>query len=254
MEEPTDNQPRQLDHEKLQKTSTLNTKSANLNPQKAASLLQPITAEEQSKIESFYSSYGTSLYTSGSCACLYTMSNLKSSTVLSDIDYSHRMVKPAGNRTSMAIGPSNLTLKSQQTRVGDIDPEVIKDFMTNKYQNHVSVYHRGVPLWLFNSGTNPRRPCKQMKFTLAEKGTGFILWQDRIDACSDFKLYAQRGSDQKIINYTSYRDKLEVNSQYNLNNITWLRHKFWYRLYLLKWLVAVILSIGLCRANKTNKS
>lgn len=212
MEESADNnQQLQLEHEKQQKTSTLlNTKATNLNPQKASSLLQPLTAEEQSKIESFYSSYGTSIYTSGSCACLYTMSNLKSSTVLSNLDYSHRMVKPAGNRTSMAIGPSNLTLKSQQTRIGDIDPEVIKDFMTHKYQNHVSVYHRGVPLWLFNSGTNPRRPCKQMKFTLAEKGTGFILWQDRIDACSDFKLYAQRKCDQKIVNYTSYRDKLEV--------------------------------------------
>ena len=38
----------------------------------------PISFEEKGKIESFYSSYGTSLYTAGACACLYTMTNLKS--------------------------------------------------------------------------------------------------------------------------------------------------------------------------------
>ena len=173
--------------------------------------LDPITPEEQDKIESFYSSYGTSLYTAGSCACLYTMTNIKTTTTQSNLDYSHRIVKPSNpNRASMAIGSTNLAMKNATKKAGEIDHEILKDFMNNKYQNHVSVYHRGVPLWLFNSGTNPRRPSKQVKFTLAEKGTGFILWQDRIDACSDFKIYAQRKKDHKIVNYSTYCDKLEV--------------------------------------------
>lgn len=172
--------------------------------------LQPISATEKHKIESFYSSFGTTIYTSGTCACLYTMTNLKVPSITSNHDLSHRMIKPSNaNRASMAIGPTNIPVKNSET-LFDIDHEILTDFMNNKYQNHVSVYHRGVPLWLFNSGSNPRRPSKQVKFTLAEKGTGFILWQDRIDACSDFKVYGQRKSDNKIVNYANYCDKFEV--------------------------------------------
>jgi hypothetical protein len=54
------------------------------------------------------------------------------------------------------------------------------------------VQHYGIPLWLFNTGLNPRRPYRQLKFTLAEKGTGFILWQDRIDFRSEFKVLSKK--------------------------------------------------------------
>ncbi len=176
--------------------------------------LKAISPSEKQKIESFYSSYGTSLFTASACACLYTMTSLKLASVRhhnhnTNLDLTHRMVKSSNsNRASMAIAPTsarNPSLKSTE-----IDQEILNDFMTNKYQNHVSVYHRGVPLWLVNSGKNPRRPLKQIKFTLAEKGTGFILWQDRIDTCSDFRVYAQRKSDQSIINYATFCDKQEV--------------------------------------------
>ena len=90
--------------------------------------------------------------------------------------------------------------------------DVIKDFLSSKHQNHVSVYHRGVPLWLFNSGANPRRPNRQLKFTLAEKGTGFILWQDRIDAHSDLKIYALTKTDAKLINYETFIEKMNINA------------------------------------------
>lgn len=153
--------------------------------------LQPITPEEQLKIESFYRSFGTSIYIAHTAACLYTMTNL-------------RVDSKIVNRASMA---TTVTNQQQTIKYPEIDNNILKDFMNNKYQNHVSVYHRGVPLWLFNSGNNPRRPYKQLKFTLAEKGTGFILWQDRIDACSDFKLYAMRKSDFKIVNFMLYCEK-----------------------------------------------
>ncbi len=173
--------------------------------------LRAISPCEKQKIESFYSSYGTSLFTSSACACLYTMTTLKLDPAKrnnNELETSHRMIKSSNsNRASIAITTRH---RNQSSKTSEIDQEIIKDFITNKYQNHVSVYHRGVPLWLVNSGKNPRRPLKQIKFTLAEKGTGFILWQDRIDRCSDFRVYAQRKSDQSIINYAAFCEKQQV--------------------------------------------
>jgi hypothetical protein len=58
-----------------------------------------------------------------------------------------------------------------------------------------AVSHCGVPIWLLNTGKNPRRPHRQLKFTLAEKGTGFILWQDRIDYRSEFRVFQKKSTD-----------------------------------------------------------
>lgn len=165
--------------------------------------LQPITADEHLKIESFYRSFGTSLYIANTAACLYTMTNLKV-----DSKFNSSSILP--NRASIAVSTNNASTIINKSHQSDIDHNILKDFMNNRYQNHVSVYHRGVPLWLFNSGTNPRRPFKQLKFTLAEKGTGFILWQDRIDSCSEFKIYSLRKNDNKIINFISYCDKIDL--------------------------------------------
>ena len=119
-----------------------------------------------------------------------------------------KLTQPASNRASILTTTSSKTQPTSK----EIDMEVIKDFLVSKHQNHVSVYHRGVPLWLFNSGANPRRPNRQLKFTLAEKGTGFILWQDRIDAHSDLKIYALTRTDAKLINYETFIDKLNLNA------------------------------------------
>ena len=42
---------------------------------------------------------------------------------------------------------------------------------------------RGFPLWLLNSGENPRRPA-ELRFFLLEKSTGFLLWSDRLSCQS----------------------------------------------------------------------
>lgn len=138
-------------------------------------LMQPISAEEQLKIESFYRSFGTSIYTSNAYACLYTMVNSKTNA-----KNNFEQISIPKNRASIAVSTGNTSTILNKTSSLDIDHGILKDFMNNRYQNHVSVYHRGVPLWLFNSGSNPRRPNRQLKFTLAEKGTGFILWQVNI--------------------------------------------------------------------------
>jgi hypothetical protein len=133
---------------------------------------------EKQKIESFYRSFGTLLHIGNSNANLYTIQNAK--------------IKPKGhqescfNRNSIA---TTSAIKLNETVPLVDEDTLIRDFLHDKYKNHISVYHRGVPLWLFNTGTNPRRPCRQLKFTLAELGTGFIMYQDRIDSHSGFKLY-----------------------------------------------------------------
>lgn len=145
--------------------------------------LKPISSQEQLKIESFYRSFGTSLFIAQTCASLFTIANSK---INSQIEQENQ------NRISIATTTSIKFAAEPSLNYSEISQDILRDIMQNKHQNYASVYHRGVPLWLFNSGKNPRRPVRQLKFTLAEKGTGFILWQDRIDAHSDFNLYLMK--------------------------------------------------------------
>lgn len=74
-------------------------------------------------------------------------------------------------------------------------------------------------MWLFNTGSNPRRPTRQLKFTLAEKGTGFILWQDRIDSMSSFKLFLLCGENEHLIQIESlaHFNRLATDAQSSVN-------------------------------------
>lgn len=44
--------------------------------------------------------------------------------------------------------------------------------------------HRGYPIWLYNTGLNPRRSSELLLIIVDEK-TGFILWSDRITSISN---------------------------------------------------------------------
>lgn len=44
--------------------------------------------------------------------------------------------------------------------------------------------NRGYPLWLYNTGLNPRR-SSELLFMLVDEKTGFILWSDRITSISN---------------------------------------------------------------------
>jgi hypothetical protein len=48
------------------------------------------------------------------------------------------------------------------------------------------LFQRGLPVWLLNSGTNPKRPTR-LSLIIAENGSGFPIWQDTIDGFSDVK-------------------------------------------------------------------
>lgn len=164
-----------------------------------------IPAHELQKVESFYQSFGTLLYTSKSYADLYTIPT---------VQLKGRRLQEAFNRNSIATSAS---IREDYTGSELIDECVAIDFLKDKYKSLISVHHRGIPLWLFNTGSNPRRPVRQLKFTLAEKGTGFILWQDRIDSLSTFKLFLLDKSRDKAIQIESlaHFNKLANDTQLN---------------------------------------
>ena len=48
------------------------------------------------------------------------------------------------------------------------------------------LFQRGLPVWLLNSGTNPKRSSR-LALVIAEHGSGFPVWEDTINAGSDVK-------------------------------------------------------------------
>ncbi|CAF0795087.1 unnamed protein product [Didymodactylos carnosus] len=82
-------------------------------------------------------------------------------------------------------------------------------------------FQRGLPVWLFNTGINPKR-LKCLSIVLAEKGSGFPIWQDIITNKSDIK-YARdqhitfRLSDQKtlaVLRFTNFQQSKEFFNYY----------------------------------------
>jgi hypothetical protein len=48
------------------------------------------------------------------------------------------------------------------------------------------LFQHGLPVWLLNSGTNPKRQTR-LSLIIAEYGSGFPIWQDNINGHSDIK-------------------------------------------------------------------
>ncbi len=198
-------------------SSELDLINSNNNNTKLDNAFRPISIQDQQKIESFYQSFGTSIFTSKSYACLYTMPNFKtlkpitpaiSTTTTTTTNNKHILNNSNNNLSKRAkrhssINPASIS-PTQFYSNTEIDTNIVSDFLHNKHKNYVSVYHRGIPLWLFNSGKNPRRSSRQLKFTLAERGTGFILWQDRIDSASDFKIHGLSKNTHETLNLSHY--------------------------------------------------
>ena len=44
--------------------------------------------------------------------------------------------------------------------------------------------HYGYPIWLYNTGLNPRR-SSELRLLIVDEKTGFILWSDRITSLSN---------------------------------------------------------------------
>ncbi|CAF0770050.1 unnamed protein product [Didymodactylos carnosus] len=80
-------------------------------------------------------------------------------------------------------------------------------------------FQRGLPIWLFNTGINPKR-MKCLSIVLTEKGSGFPIWQDIITYKSDVK-YARdqhitfRLSDQKTLAVLRFTDLQQSKKFFN---------------------------------------
>lgn len=49
------------------------------------------------------------------------------------------------------------------------------------------LFQHGLPVWLLNLGTNPKRQSR-LSLIIAEHGSGFPIWQDTINGLNDVKL------------------------------------------------------------------
>jgi hypothetical protein len=72
------------------------------------------------------------------------------------------------------------------------------------------LFQHGLPVWLLNSGTNPKRQTR-LSLVIAEYGSGFPIWQDNINGSSDIKQARQqhitfRLSDQVTLAVLRFND------------------------------------------------
>ena len=95
-------------------------------------------------------------------------------------------------------------------------------------------FQHGLPVWLFNSGLNPQRPCR-LSLLIAEYGSGFPVWEDIMDASSEVKqARAQhitfRLSDQNTLAVLRFADlsasKEFFNSYLSIRNDPRYQHIF----------------------------
>ncbi len=100
-----------------------------------------LSLDEKQQIESFYKSFGTSLFVSNTSACLYTVNNGVKKTPTE----SNTMQKNA-NRSSVAS-------VKQLSSANEIEQDkLIKDLILNNGNStNLSVSHCGIPLWLCNT-------------------------------------------------------------------------------------------------------
>jgi hypothetical protein len=72
------------------------------------------------------------------------------------------------------------------------------------------LFQHGLPVWLLDSGTNPKRQSR-LSLMIAEYGSGFPIWQDNINGHSDIKQAREqhitfRLSDQVTLAVLRFQD------------------------------------------------
>ncbi|CAF1017575.1 unnamed protein product [Adineta steineri] len=69
-----------------------------------------------------------------------------------------------------------------------VSPCLVRLFILTDFQvcslEQWKLIHRGYPLWLYNTGLNPRR-SSELRLIIVDEKTGFILWSDRITSISN---------------------------------------------------------------------
>ncbi|CAF1026875.1 unnamed protein product [Adineta ricciae] len=82
-------------------------------------------------------------------------------------------------------------LESLYSSIGShvyVAPCLVRLFVLTDFQvcslEQWRLIHRGYPLWLYNTGLNPRRSA-ELRLIIVDEKTGFILWSDRITSISN---------------------------------------------------------------------
>ena len=69
-----------------------------------------------------------------------------------------------------------------------VSPSLVRLFLLTDLQvcslEQWKLLHRGYPIWLYNTGLNPRR-TSELRLIIVDEKTGFILWSDRINSISN---------------------------------------------------------------------
>lgn len=69
-----------------------------------------------------------------------------------------------------------------------VSPSLVRLFLLTDVQvcslEQWKLLHRGYPIWLYNTGLNPRR-SSELRLIIVDEKTGFILWSDRINSISN---------------------------------------------------------------------
>lgn len=69
-------------------------------------------------------------------------------------------------------------------------------------------------LWHYSAGESRARTIRQLQIVLAEKGTGFALWRDKIDNLSLYKCPGEEASFQTM--YLSYDHREMIGLSFDL--------------------------------------
>ncbi|XP_003740902.1 uncharacterized protein LOC100901154 [Galendromus occidentalis] len=72
----------------------------------------------------------------------------------------------------------------------------------------------GVPVLILDRGESKARSTRQLQIILAEKGTGFALWRDKIDNLSQYKCPGEEASFQTM--YLSYDHREMIGFSFDL--------------------------------------
>ena len=69
-----------------------------------------------------------------------------------------------------------------------VSPSLVRLFLLTDLEvcslEQWKLIHRGYPIWLYNTGLNPRR-SSELRLAIVDEKTGFILWSDRITSISN---------------------------------------------------------------------
>ena len=172
--QPPRNEPTQQQHQQQQSSTPVASKSSNEDHLQAA---------EIAKIEYFYGSMDCYVYVSRCIAELYQLKREERYDEMADGDpvtdyymYMQRMRHRHQPQPGDGVGSSAF---SDAYNGDNVDA-------TNSMTNYMYI-NSGVPVIVFNFGNNSTRSSKDLRLVLAERSTGFCMFEFKFDGLTEFE-------------------------------------------------------------------